>query len=104
LVWKEANNSSDFAGVSRSRDAVFRHFDFGDSAEREEQFDQVLRGIFGSLAHNVADRGGYSRVEKDASGLQPGEIYTHCPTRLKGSHIAPRVELCATQLPIANLG
>jgi hypothetical protein len=72
--------------VSRSRDAVFRHFDLGDSSEGEEQLDQILRRILGSLAHDVADRGGYGRVEQDASGLHSGEIHAHCLSRLKGSH------------------
>jgi hypothetical protein len=36
LVTKETINSPDFVKLSRSRDAVFRDFDLGDSAKREE--------------------------------------------------------------------
>jgi hypothetical protein len=72
--------------MSRSRNAVFRNFDLCNSAKREEQLDQIFRGIFGSLAHDVADRGGYGRVEQNASGLQSREIHAHCLSRLKGSH------------------
>ena len=66
---KEAINSPDFVRVSRSRDPVFRDFDLGDSTKRKEQLDQIFRGIFGSLAQDVADRGGHGRVEQDISGL-----------------------------------
>jgi hypothetical protein len=66
---KEAINAPDFVGVSRSCNAVFRHLDLGDSTKREEQLDQILRGIFGSLAQDVPDRGGYSCMEQDISGL-----------------------------------
>jgi hypothetical protein len=72
MVTKEVNNSPDLASVSRSRDAVFRHFDFGDASEREKQLDQIFRGTFGSFAEDVADSSGYSRVEQDVSGLHSG--------------------------------
>jgi hypothetical protein len=102
LVTKKANISRKLTGVSRSGYAVFRHFHFGDSPEGEKQFDQIFRGSLGSLAHNVADRGGYGRVEQNASGLQSGEIHAHCLSRLKGSHDSPRTELWAYRPPIAN--
>jgi hypothetical protein len=86
MVTKEANNSPDSSRVSCGRDPVFRDFDLGDSAEGEEQLDQILRGIFGSLAQDVADRGGYGRVEQDTSGLQSGKIHSYGLSRLKGSH------------------
>jgi hypothetical protein len=54
------------------------------------------------LAHDVADRGSYGRVEKDVSSLHSGEIHAHCLSRLEGSHITPRTELCASRPPIAN--
>jgi hypothetical protein len=101
-VTKRAINSQDFVRASRSRDAVFRHFDLGDSSEREEQLDQIFWRILGSLPHDVADRGGYGRVEQDASGLQSGEIHAHSLSRLKGSHDSPRIKLCAYRPPIAN--
>jgi len=101
-VTKEAINSPDFVSVSRSCNAVFWHFDLGDSAKGEEQLDQIYRGIFGSLANDVADRGGYGCVEQDASGLQSGEIHAHCLSRLKGSHNSPRIELWACSPSIAN--
>ena len=72
--------------MSRCRDAIFRDFDLGDSPEGKKQLDQIFRGIFGSLAHDVAGRGGYGRMKQDASGLQSGEIHAHCLSRLKGSH------------------
>jgi len=93
LVTKEANNSHGSVCGSRSRDAVFRDFDFGDSSEGKEQLDQIRRGTFGSLTNDVANGGGYGRVEQDASGLQSGEIHAHRLSRLKGGHNAPRVKL-----------
>jgi len=101
-VTKEAINSPDFVRVSRSCYAVFRHFDVGDSAKREKQLDQIYRGIFGSLAHDVADRGGYGRVEQDASGLQSGKIHAYRLAWLKGSHNSPLIKLWACSPPIAN--
>ena len=88
--------------TSRSRDAILRHFDFGDSAEREEQFDQIFRGIFGDLAHDMADGGGYGRVEQNVSGLQSGQIHAHCLSRLKGSHDPPHLKLWCQCSQIAN--
>jgi hypothetical protein len=87
--------------VSRSCDTVFRHFDLGDSAEGEEQLDQICRRILGSLAHDVTDRGGYGRVKENTSGLQSGEIHAHCLSRLKSSHNSPRIKLWACCPPIA---
>jgi hypothetical protein len=101
LVTKEANNLPAFAEVSCGRDTVFRDIDFGDSAKREEQFDQILRWIFGGLAQDVADGGGYGRVEKDVSRLQSGEIHAHRLSRLKRSHNAPRIRFSASRPPIA---
>lgn len=102
LVMKEAIISPGVVSVSPSCDAIFRHFDLCNPAEREEQLDQILRRIFGSLAHDVADCGSYSGVEENASSLQSGKIHAHGLSRLKGSHNSPRVKLCACFPPIAN--
>jgi len=101
-VTKGAINAPDFVGVSRSCYAVFRHLDLGDSTKREEQLDQIFRRIFGSLAQDVADRGGYGCMEQYISGLQPGEIHAHCLSWLKGSHNLPLIKLWACCPPIAN--
>ena len=77
---KGAINAPDFVGVSRSCYAVFRHLDLGDSTKREEQLDQIFRRIFGSLAQDVADRGGYGCMEQYISGLQPGELVVSNPS------------------------
>jgi hypothetical protein len=101
-VTQEANDSSHFVPVLGRRDAVFRDLDLGDSTEREEQLDEILWGIFGSLANDVADRGGHSRLEQNASRLQSGEIQAHRLSWLKGSHDSPRMKLWASFRPIAN--
>jgi hypothetical protein len=101
-VPKRAINSSDFVLASRGCNAVLRDFDFGDSAKGEEQLDQIGRRILGRLAHDVADCGGYGRVEQHASRLQSGEIHAHCLSRLKGSHNLPRFKLWASCALIAN--
>jgi hypothetical protein len=101
-VTQDANNPPKFTGGSCSGDAVFRHFDLGDSAEREEQLNQIFWGVFDSSAHDVADGGSYGRVEKDISRLQSGEIHAHCLSGLEGSQITPRTKLCASSPPIAN--
>jgi hypothetical protein len=103
VMTKEANNSPDFARMSCGRDAVFRHFHFGDASEREEQLDQIFRGIFGSLAQDMADGSGDGSVEQDVSGLHSGEIHAHCLSWLKGSHDSPRIKLWASRPPNANL-
>ena len=99
---KEAIISPAAVRVSRSRNAVFRHFDLGDSAKGEKQLDQVRRRILGSLAHDVANSGGHGGVKENASGLQSGKIHAHGLSRLKGSHKSPRTKLCARFPTIAN--
>jgi hypothetical protein len=101
-VPKEAIDSSDFVLLSRGRNTIFRDFDFGDAAKGEEQFDQIARRILGRLAYDVANRGGYGRVEQHAPRLQSGEIYAHCLSWLKGSHNLPPFKLWASCTPIAN--
>jgi hypothetical protein len=68
-VTKKAIHSPDLVTMSRSGYAVFRHFDFGHSAKREQQFDQIFRRILGSLSQDMADSSGYGRVKKNTSGL-----------------------------------
>jgi hypothetical protein len=99
---EEATSSLDSAGGLCSRDAVFRDFHLCDAAKREKQLDEIFRGIFGSLAENVADGRGYGSVEQYVTGLQSGEIHAHCLARLKGSHISPLVKLCPSCAAIAN--
>jgi len=99
---KETINSPGVFRASSSRDAVFRNFDLADSAEGEQQLDQICRWILGSLAHDVADRGGDGRVKENAAGLQSGKIHAHCLSRLKGSHDLPLTRLWSHRPPIAN--
>ena len=79
--------------VSRCSYSVFRHFDLGDSTKGEEQLDQICRRILGSLANDVADRGGHGRVKENASRLHSSKIHAHCLSRLKGSHDSPLTRL-----------
>ena len=99
---KESSNSVKFARMSGSGDTIFRDFDLGDAAKREEQLDQIHRRIFRRLAHDVAHRGGHGRVEQHAAGLQSGEIHAHCLPRLKRSHNSPRMKVWACCPWIAN--
>jgi hypothetical protein len=58
-------------------DAVGGDFDFGNAAEGEQKFYDVLGQLFRSLFHNVSDRVGDRGLEHDALGLQAGQVYTY---------------------------
>jgi hypothetical protein len=53
-------------------DAVGGDFDFGNAAEGEQQLYEILRRLFRSLFHNVADSVGNRSLEHHALGLQTG--------------------------------
>jgi len=53
-------------------DAVGGDFDFGDAAEGEQKFYEVLGWLFRSLFHNVANSIGDRGLEHHALGLQAG--------------------------------
>jgi hypothetical protein len=58
-------------------DAVFRHFDFGDPTEGEEQLYEVLgwmfRGLFQDMGDSVGDRG----LKHHALGMEAGQVHAN---------------------------
>ena len=58
-------------------DAVGGDFDFSNAAEGEQELYEVLRRLFRSLLHDVANSIGDRGLEHDAFGLQAGQVDTH---------------------------
>jgi hypothetical protein len=64
-------------------DAVGGDFDFGNAAEGEQKFYEVLGRLFRSLFHNVANSVGDRGLEHHTFGLQAGKVHTHELARLR---------------------
>lgn len=64
-------------------DAVCGDFDFGNATEGEQKFYEILRWLFRSLLHDVANSVGDRGLEHDAFGLQAGQVHTHKLARLQ---------------------
>src|SRR6266702_2810298 len=79
-------------------DAVGGDFNFGNTAEGEQELYEVLGRLFRSLFHNVGDRVGDRGLEHDAFGLEAGKVHTHELTGLEHGSLAkilpPRVVKC----------
>jgi len=58
-------------------DAVGGDFDFGNAAEGEQKFYEVLGRLLRSLFHDVGNCVGDRGLEHYALGLQAGEVHTH---------------------------
>jgi hypothetical protein len=58
-------------------DAVGGDFDFGNAAEGEQKFYEVLGRLLRSLFHDVADSVGDRGLEHHTLGLQAGKVHTH---------------------------
>jgi hypothetical protein len=72
-AWTEPARGTLAAGF----DSVRGNFDFGDTAEGEEEFYQVFWRLDRRLLDDVGDGVGDRGVEEDAPGLNASEIYAH---------------------------
>ena len=105
LLWLEPREKRRLCRTGRSDsqsrasvDAVGGDFDFGNTAEGEQELHKVRGRLFGGLSDNVGNGVGNRGLEHDALGLEAGQVHTHELSGLEcGCHrkiVPPRAVKC----------